>query len=580
MSKPWLKNYDAGVPASLMPYPTHPVHEFLSMSAKRTPDNVAVVTSAHVPVAGRLKAEFTYRELEAQANALSAALAANGVKKGDRVAIVMPNCTQFVIAFYAILKAGAIVCATNPTYPAQKMRDQLQDSGATIAIVLSKFYPVVKEAQAGTQVRTIISTNIKEYLPGVAATLFTLAKEKKDGHRVELATGDLQFKDLLKQYAGQSVSVPVTPQDYAIFQYTGGTTGVPKAAMATHAAIVANTLQCRSWLTTGIPSEKEVFMAAIPLFHVYGLVSVLSFGIGIGARLLMVSNPRDIKEVLDVIETYQPTIFNGVPAMYNAININPDVLAGKYNLRSIRACVSGSAPLPPATKRKFEELTGGKLVEGFGMSETPTACIVNPLNGSVRPGMIGLPIPDVDARIVSLEDGTTELAPGEVGELIVWGPQLFSGYWNMPTETSNALRTGPDGKKWLYTGDIARMDEDGFFGIVDRKKDMAIIGGFNVYPTNVEKILAEHPAVSEAAVAAIQHPDKPGQEALKAWVLVKPGHSVTPDELIKFAETRMARYEVPTRIEIAQDLPRTTVGKVLRRELVQTEMAKADKITT
>jgi long-chain acyl-CoA synthetase len=577
MQQPWKKQYDTGVPSSLAPYPTHPLHDFLTQSAKRVPENTAVVTSAHIPVAGRLKSELKYKDLEAQANALAAALAGMGVRKGDRVAIIMPNCAQFVIAFYAILKAGAIVCATNPTYPGPKLRDQLKDAGATVAIVLSKFYSVLKEVQAETDVKHVIVTNIKEYLPGVASLLFTVAKEKKDGHRIEKDPKDHDFQALLKQYAGQSVNVPVEPQDVAIFQYTGGTTGVPKAAMGTHAALVANTLQCKSWLTTGNKPEDEVFMAAIPLFHVYGLVSVLSFGIGIGAKLLMVANPREIKEVLEVIEAYHPTLYNGVPAMYNALNVHPDVLAGKYNLKSIRACVSGSAPLPPATKRKFEELTGGKLVEGFGMSETPTAAIVNPLNGQVRAGSIGLPIPDVDARIVSLEDGKTEVPVGEVGELIVKGPQLFSGYWNMPTETNNALRVWNDGEKWLFTGDIARMDEDGFFYIVDRKKDMAIIGGFNVYPTNIEKVLMEHPAVQEAAVAAVSHPDKPGQEALKAWVMVKPGQNVSPEELIKFAETRMARYEVPTRIEIAQDLPRTTVGKVLRRELVQAEMAKREK---
>lgn len=577
MSKPWFKQYDTGVPQSLQPYPTHPLHEFLTQSARRVPESTAVLTSAHIPVAGRIKSELKYKTLEAQANALAAALAGMGVKKGDRVAIIMPNCAQFVIAFYAILKAGAIVCATNPTYPGPKLRDQLKDAGATVAIVLSKFYPLLKEVQAQTDVKEVIVTNIKEYLPPLAAMLFTLAKEKKDGHRIEKDPKDHDFQALLKQYEGQSVNVKVEPSDVAIFQYTGGTTGVPKAAMGTHAALVANTLQCKAWLTSGVPGEKEVFMAAIPLFHVYGLVSVLSFGIGIGAKLLMVANPREIKEVLDVINDYKPTLYNGVPAMYNAINIHPDVLAGKYDLRSIRACVSGSAPLPPVTKRKFEELTGGKLVEGFGMSETPTAAIVNPLHGKPRLGSIGTPISDVDVRIISLEDGKTEVPVGEVGELIITGPQLFSGYWNMPTETNNALRTWTDGKKWLFTGDIARMDEDGFFYIVDRKKDMAIIGGFNVYPTNVEKVLMEHPAVQEAAVAAVSHPDKPGQEALKAWVMVKAGQTLTQDELIKFAEERMARYEVPTRIEVVTDLPRTTVGKVLRRELVQAEMSKREK---
>jgi len=570
-AKPWRAHYDAGVPETLAPYPTHPVHEFLAKTAARIPQNAAVITSAHLPIVGRQKAILTYAQLETQANALAAALVALGLKKGDRAAIIMPNCVQFVIAYYAILKAGGVVCATNPTYPAEKMAVQIADSGATFALVLSKFYDILKQAQPKTSVKQVIVTNIKEYLPPLARTLFTIAKEKKDGHRVTLAAGDLEFQALLTQYAGQKATVAVMPSDYAMFQYTGGTTGVPKAAMATHAAIIANTLQCKAWLTTGLPGEKEVFMAAIPLFHVYGIVSVLNLAVGVGASMLMIANPRETKEVLEVITAYKPTMFNGVPAMYNAINIHPDVLAGKYNLRSVRVCVSGSAPLPPTTKQKFEALTGGRLVEGYGLSETPTACIVNPCNGENRHGAIGLPMTDVEARIVSLDDGLTEVPPGEIGELCIHGPQLFDGYWNMPTETHNSLRVDADGKKWLYTGDVARMDPDGFFYIVDRKKDMAIIGGFNVYPNNVEKTLMEHPAISEAAVAAIQHPDKPGQEALKAWVLLKPGASCTQEELIAFAEKKLARYEVPTRIEVAQDLPRTTVGKVLRRELQENE---------
>jgi long-chain acyl-CoA synthetase len=578
MQKPWLKFYDPGVPPSLMPYPTHPVHEFLTNSANRIPNNSAVVTTAHVPVAGRLRADLTYRALEDQANALAAALVAMGVKKGDRIALVLANSAQFVIGYYAILKAGGVVCATNPTYPAPKMAAQLKDCGATVVIVMSLFYNLVKGIQAETDIKHVIVTNVKEYLHPLARTLFTVAKEKKDGHRVERKPEDHDFQSLLQQYAGQKANVAVSPSDYALFQYTGGTTGIPKAAMATHAAIVANTLQCKVWLTTGLPGEKEVFMGAIPLFHVYGIVSVLNLSVGIGACIVMVPNPRDTKEVLEVINTYKPTIFNGVPAMYNAININPDVLAGKYNLRSIRACVSGSAPLPTATKRKFEELTGGKLVEGYGMSETPTAAIVNPLNGTIKEGSIGLPISDVDVRIVELDNPTQDVQPGDVGELLIHGPQLFSGYWNMPTETQNALRKGPDGRVWLHTGDVARMDDDGYFYIVDRKKDMAIIGGYKIYPTNVERVLAEHPAIAEVAVASIAHPDKPGQEALKAWVMIKPGKDLTAEELIKFAEARLASYEVPRRIEFAREFPRTTVGKVLRRELVQSEMkAREDK---
>jgi long-chain acyl-CoA synthetase len=426
----------------------------------------------------------------------------------------------------------------------------------------------------------VIVTNVKEYLPPLARTLFTIAREKKDGHRVEaVQSGDLWFQDVLTKYAGQKPKVEIKPDDLAIFQYTGGTTGVSKAAMSQHKALVANTVQCRAVLLGGgdnASGSNEVFLGAIPFFHVYGLITVVGFAISLGARIILVPNARDIHDMLDVINTFKPTIFMGVPALYNAINIHPDVQSGKVSLHSIRICMSGSAPLPPATKREFEQLSGGKLLEGFGMSEAPTATHSNPLNGENRTGSIGLPFPDVDCRIVSLDDGETDLAVGEVGELVVSGPQLMVGYHGMPTETANALRQ-KDGKTWLYTGDIARMDDDGYFYIVDRKKDMALIGGFNVYPNNVEKVLSEHPAVLEVGVAAVPHPEKEGQEALKAWVVVRPGSTVTAEELIEHASKYLARYEVPTRISFVESLPKTTVGKTLRRELVQMEMDEREK---
>lgn len=570
--RPWTKRYDAGVHASLQPYPSHPFHEFLHKAAEHHPNAPACVMSAHLPVVGRQRADMTYKELDDLSDALAVALSDMGVKKGDRVAIIMPNCTQFVMAFFGILKAGAIVCATNPTYPAVKMQEQLADGGATTAITMSLFYNTLKSIQAQTAIKNVIVTNIKEYLPPVARTLFTIAKEKKDGHRIEKAPNDHQLQDLLKRYRGRKLGIDVQSDDPALFQYTGGTTGVPKAAVSSHHALVVNTLQCRAFLLTNESrnsAELPVFMAAIPLFHVFGMVSVMGLAVTVSGSMLMVPNPRDIKEVLEVIHLYKPTFYMGVPAMYNAININPEVATGKYHLRSIKACISGSAPLAPATKKRFEELTGGKLVEGYGMSEAPTAFCVNPLNGENRTGSIGIPLPDVELRIVSLEDGVTDMPVGEVGEMVAWSPHLMSYYHNQPQETANALRIGPDGRKWLYTGDIAKMDEDGYFYIVDRKKDMAIIGGFNVYPTMIEKVLAEHPAVQEAAVAKVPHPEKVGQETLMAWIIVKDGQVVTEKEIIDFAAKRLARYEIPTRIQFTSELPRTIVGKVLRRELVE-----------
>jgi long-chain acyl-CoA synthetase len=566
--KPWVKHYDQGIPASLAPYPEHPIHEFLEQSARRRPNAPAIITSLHLPLFGRRHAILTYSALNEQTDRLAAGLAALGVKKGDRVAIMFPNCAQFVISFYAITKLGAIVHAINPTFPAPKIQEQVADSGAEIIICLSLFYNIVKQAQAGTNVKKVIVANIKEYFPPLGKTLFTLAVEKKAGHYVEaLAEGDLWFQDVIAQHsAAERPQVAVSGDDTAIFQYTGGTTGVPKAAKGPHKALVANIVQMRAWLRGDSPGEEERYLAAIPLYHVYGLQTVMNMATALGAPMIMVPNARDIDDLLEVIHTFKPTTFMGVPALYNAVNYHPEVISGKYDVGSIRSCISGSAPLAPETKRRFEEVTGGTVLEGFGMSEAPTATHCNPLRGVNKTGSIGMPFPDNECRIVSLDDEVTDVPVGEIGELALRGPVMMSGYHNMPTETANAIRDG-----WLYTGDIARMDEEGYFYIVDRKKDMVLIGGFNVYPVNIDKALMEHPAVLEAAVAGIPHPEKEGQEALKAWIVLKPGEEATAEDIIKYCEERLAPYEVPRRIEFMTELPKTTVGKVLRRDLIARE---------
>ncbi len=570
--KPWVKFYDVGVPTEI-DVPDITLPDFLCASARAKPENVALVTSAKLPVLGRQANTTSYREVNELSDTLAAGLVAMGLKKGDRVALVMPNTVAFVVSFYAILKAGGVVAATNPTYPKDKMAHQLNDSDATFVLCLTLFYNMIKKIQPQTKVKTVIVANIKEYLSSTAKFLFTVARERKDGHRVaELQSGDHWFQDVLTQYAGQKPQVQVTPDDIAIFQYTGGTTGISKAAMSTHRALVSNSLQQKAFLDVdNIPGEKQVMLGAIPLFHVFGMVAVLSVGIELGARIVLVPNARDIDDVVDVIHQLRPTLFHGVPALYNAINNHPDVQSGKAILTSIHLCVSGSAPLPPTVKREFERLSGASLREGFGMSECPTATHCNPVNREVRTGSIGVPLPSVEARIVSLDDEVTDVAIGEVGELVLYGPNLMVGYHNMEEETEQALRE-IDGRQWLYTGDIARMDEDGYFYIVDRKKDMALIGGFNVYPNNIEKIILEHPAILEVGVAAIPHPRHEGQEALKAWVVTKPDMSVTQEELIAHCEQSLVGYEVPRRYSFIDELPKTAVGKTLRRELIQMEM--------
>ncbi len=570
--RPWIQNYDEGMPTSL-DFPDVPLHQFIKDTTRRIPHQTALTTPAALPLLGRISRDVSYAELDRAADALAAALVDLGLKKGDRAAIVMPNSVAFVISFYAILKAGGVVAATNPTYPASKMAHQINDCDAEFVLALTLFYPLVKQIQPQTQVKTVIAANIKEYLPPLAKFLFTLAREKKDGHYIEnVQAGDYWMQDLLDKYDGQQPHVDVSPDDLAIFQYTGGTTGVPKAAMSQHKALVANMLQTEGLLNTlNLPPEEEIFLGAIPFFHVYGLVVVVSTSVYRGSKIVLVPNPRDIDDVLGAIHTFKPTLFPGVPALYNAINNHPAVQNGEIDLSSLRLCISGSAPLPLATKQAFEKLSGGSVREGFGMSEAPTATHINPIHKENRPNSIGLPLPEMDMRIVSLDDEETDVAVGETGELLMAGPNIMVGYHQMPDETANALRE-KDGKRWLYTGDIARMDEDGYFYIVDRKKDMALIGGYNVYPNTVEKAIMSHPAVLEVGVAAIPHPQRIGQEALKAWIVLKPGQRAAADEIINFLADALAPYEIPRRISFIDELPKTAVGKTLRHELVKMEL--------
>jgi long-chain acyl-CoA synthetase len=556
----WFKYYDEGVPRTI-DYPQVPLFHLLEESARKYPDSPCTIFKGEV---------ITYRQMDELTNRLAAGLADLGVKKGDRVGIFMPNTPQFVQAYFAVLKAGGVVVATNPLYKQNEIEHQVNDAGIEIMLVMSNFYNLIKQVQPKTKIRKLIVTNIKEALSPVLAFLFTLLKEKKGGFRVDLAEGDVWMQDLIGRYKPQDrPKLEIGPDDVALFQYSGGTTGISKGAIALHRNLIANALEIRSWMPSAIDGQEVVLMA-IPLFHVYGMVAGMCFAMKAGASMVMVPNPRDMADVLESIQKYKATIYPGVPTMYNAINNHPDVKEGKYNLSSIKACISGSAPLMLETKQKFETLTGGKLVEGFGMSETPTATHCNPIMGLNPPGSIGIPLPDVDARIISLEDEVTVLPPGEVGELVVKGPLVMLGYHNMPTETANTLRDG-----WLYTGDIARMDENGFFYIVDRKKELIKPGGYQVWPRDVEEVIITHPKVLEVGVAGV--PDPYRGETVKAWVVPKPGETLTADEIRDFCKERLAPFKVPTHVEFRTELPRTTVGKILRRELVREEKEKAAK---
>lgn len=557
--KPWLAHYDKGVPHTVE-IPDAPLFHFLEESARKYPDRACTIFKGAV---------ITFKEMDELTDRMAAALVDMGVKRGDRVGIFMPNTPQFVIAYYGILKAGGAVVATNPLYTAPEIEHQASDAGIEVMFVMTNFYNTIKKAQPRTRIKKLIVTNLKESLPPLMRLLFTLAREKKGGFRIEggLKEGEVWMQDLLNKYKGAvRPKVEVNPDDTALFQYSGGTTGVSKGAVASHGNVVANTLQLRGWFVN-LDEGKEVFLMGIPLFHVYGMVAGMNLGMATGSTLVMVPNVRDLKDVMDNIAKYRCTIFPGVPALYNGINNHADVKAHKYDLSSIKACISGSAALMRETKEQFEALTGGKVFEGYGLSEAPTGTHCNPLLGINKTGSIGMPLPNMECRIVSLDDGETDLAQGEIGELLLHGPQVMKGYHNMPTETANSLRKDNNGKTWLYTGDIVRMDEDGYFYIVDRKKELIKPGGFQVWPREVEEAIASHPKVLEVGVGGIPDPNR--GETVKAWVVLKPGEELSVAELKAHCKEQLAPYKVPTHFEFRDELPKTTVGKILRRELIR-----------
>jgi len=547
----WHDQYDQGVPRSI-DYPQVPLFDFLERNAEKHPNKPCTLFKG---------AKISYQKMNELTDRLAGALHDLGVRKGDRVGILIPNTPQFVIAYFGVLKAGGIVVATNPQYTKREIKHQANDSGLRLMLLMSNFYHKIKEVQPETGLEQLIVTNMKETLPPLKSILFTLLKEKSGGFRVRLEGGDLWLPDLLRTYQPQDrPELDLSSEDRAIFQYSGGTTGIPKAAVGLHRNLVANTLQLVRWITSA-EMGKEVVMLAIPLYHVYGMVAGMNYGLASGSTLVMVPDPRDLEDLLRNLEKYRATIFPAVPALYNAINNHPDVKAGRYDLSPLKTCISGSAPLMRETKETFESLTGAVIMEGYGLSEAPTATHCNPNLGVNRTGSIGLPLPDVDAKIIDLDEGS-EAAPGELGELIIKAPQVFKGYHNMPSETQNALRNG-----WLYTGDIARMDKAGFFYIVDRKKEVINPGGFQVWPREVEEIIQDHPAVLEVAVAGV--PDPYRGETVKAWVVVKPGETLARQAVIDWCADKLVKYKVPTEIEFRKQLPKTHVGKTLRRKLVQ-----------
>jgi long-chain acyl-CoA synthetase len=556
---PWLAHYDNGVPASLAPYPSRTLLDYVADAAREHPTAPALLFKG---------ATVTYRELERLSEACAAAFASLGVARGDRIALLLPNCPQFVIAELGAWKIGAIVAPLNPTYTEAELEGPLRDNGIETIVALTRFYERVKRVQPRTPLRRVIATNIKEYFPPLLRLLFTLVREKRDGDRVRLAPDDHDFASLLAARGRAPARAAVTADDPAVLLMSGGTTGTPKGVLGTHGAYVMAGLQVKAWNASVLGMGDSRILLPLPLFHVYGNVGVQALAFLTRNAIALVPNPRDIPDVLATIKRVKPAFFNGVPTLYIALLNHPDVQAGKIDFKSIRICFSGAAALLADTKQRFESLTGGRIVEGYSLTEAMMALCVNPVKGPNKLGSVGMPLPDVHVRIFDGEEGTRELPHGEVGEICFSAPQLMVGFWNRPEETSGVLRDHleADGtRRYLHTGDLGYMDDDGYVFIVDRKKDLIKMSGYQVWPREIEEVLASHPAIAEVGVAGV--PDDVKGEAVKAWVVLRAGQRATEADLRAFCREKLAPYKVPSRIEFRTDLPKTMIGKVLRRAL-------------
>ena len=540
-----------------MAVPDVTLPELLDRTAARAPGKVALrfFLDPRMPVPA-----LTWAQLRERSLRFATALFQLGVRKGDRVAIMLPNCPEFVVALYGALRIGAIPVNTNPMYVAREMREQFGDSGCETLVLLDQFFPRLREIHAATRVRRAIVVDLTEGLPWPARSLARLAQSRR-GERAKVpAETDVSFfHELLRSYPPTPPGASLLPTDVALLQYTGGTTGTPKGAMLTHRNLVANGLQARSWFPR-LREEHEVILGAVPLFHAYGLLSVLFLGVAGVAEIVLLPRPRP-DAVLEALHRFRPTLFPGVPTLYAGIVDHPRV--GEYDLRTGTQCLSGAASLPARLVERFEALTGGRLVEGYGLTETSPLTHGNPIHGERRVGTIGVPVPGTDARIVDLATGEP-LPPGQEGELEVRGPQVMLGYWNRPAETAEMMHDG-----WLRTGDISRMDSDGYFYVVDRRKDMIDASGFKVFPREVEEVLLMHPAVREAVVAGV--PDAYRGETVKAFVVLRPGASASGEEIVEFSRLHLAAFKVPRKVEFRSELPKSMVGKYLRRVLVEEE---------
>jgi len=553
MDRPWLEHYDDGVPATLAPYPEQTLVDIVKASAAERPRHPAVLFKG---------ARLSYGELDRLSDGVAAWLAARGVVKGDRVALIMPNCPQVIIAQLGVWKAGAVAVPLNPLSSEEELAHALAGTGARAAVVLSRFYHKIKHLQPGTALEVVIATNIKEFLPRLLRLAYTLLKERKEGDRVALAPGDVWFQAVIRAAPAAPQRPGPTPSDAALLMLTGGTTGIPKAALLRHRGVLMAALQLNRWFRPVLKEWDDGIAFVFPPFHVAGNVGILGTALVGRNPAVLIPNPRDLNDLLRTIQQARPAVLPAVPTLYNAMLAHPAVRAGKVDFSSVKLCVSGSAPLLAETKRRFEQLTGGRIIEVYSLTEACMASVGTPVMGTYKEGAVGIPLPDVDVRIVDVDDPSQEVGPGEIGEIVIEAPQLMEGYWKDAEATEEMLRGGR-----LYTGDLGSIDGDGYLTIADRKKDLIKASGFQVWPREVEEVIATHPAVAEVGVAGV--PDPHSGEAVMAWVVPRKGMEVTEEEVRDHCRRHLAAYKVPKRVEFREALPKSAIGKLLRRELAR-----------
>ncbi len=546
-TKPWLKNYDEGVPSTI-DYPNMNVYEFLDNSAKDFGGRTAIWF---------MKNKISYKNLKDLTERLATALVDLGLKKGDVVAIMIPNFPQFIISYYGILKAGGIVTACSVLHTEHELAYQLNDTGAEIIIAWDNQVDKINKIKDRTRLRHIIITNVLDYTPMAPRNPPEIA-------------GTTQFINLLNNTKPNPPKFETNgKEDIACLQYTGGTTGLPKGAMLTHLNIASNCIAVGTWAGDQFRRGKETILTNLPLFHIYGQTVCMNLHIYMGSTIALNPDPRDQKSLFEIIKATHPTMFPGVPTIYMRLLERDDLEDYSKDLKSIRVCNTGAAPMPPEVQKEFEERTGGIILEGYGLTESSPVTHSNPFIGTRKVGSVGMPIPDTEVRIVDIDDYTKILPAGEAGEIIMKGPQIMKGYWNKPEESENQLKDG-----WLLTGDIGQMDEDGYFYIVDRKKDMIDVSGFKVYPREIEDVLFEYEPIEKAAIIGIPDPKLPGSEKVKAYIVLKDGFQETDEmknEIKEFLRQNLAPYKVPKFIEFRKELPETLVGKVQRKELKDIE---------